>query len=84
MRKCEGVHPGSPRSGVFFDFRACFQGIGQVNEPSWIDKEDCLGFHEQLLARFGGLAGVRDEGLLESALGRPLQAFHYEKCARRQ
>lgn len=49
-----------------------------MNEPTWIDKEDCLGFHEQLLARFGGLAGVRDEGLLESALGRPLQAFHYE------
>jgi death-on-curing protein len=49
-----------------------------MNEPTWVDKEDCLGFHEQLLARFGGLAGVRDEGLLESALSRPQQAFHYE------
>ena len=48
-----------------------------MNEPTWIDKDDCLGFHEQLLARFGGLQGIRDEGLLESALNRPQQLFHY-------
>ena len=33
--------------------------------------------HEELLARFGGLTGVRDEGLLESALGRPQNLFSY-------
>jgi death-on-curing protein len=49
-----------------------------MNEPIWIEKQDCLGFHEQLLSRFGGLSGIRDEGLLESALNRPLQLFHYE------
>jgi death on curing protein len=49
-----------------------------MKEPVWLEKEDCLGFHGQLLARFGGLNGIRDEGLLESALGRPLQLFHYE------
>jgi death-on-curing protein len=48
-----------------------------MKEPIWIEKEDCLGFHGGLLARFGGLDGLRDEGLLESALGRPLQLFHY-------
>lgn len=33
--------------------------------------------HQQLLARFGGLDGIRDEGLLDSALNRPLQLFSY-------
>ena len=33
---------------------------------------------EELLARFGGMAGIRDEGLLQSALGRPLHRFAYE------
>ncbi len=33
--------------------------------------------HEQSLARFGGSAGLRDEGLLDSALGKPLNLFAY-------
>ncbi|MCU0780120.1 MAG: type II toxin-antitoxin system death-on-curing family toxin [Akkermansiaceae bacterium] len=48
-----------------------------MTEPIWIDKDDCLGFHSKLLACFGGLDGLRDEGLLESALERPRQLFHY-------
>jgi death-on-curing protein len=43
----------------------------------WIEKQDCLGFHNALLSRFGGLEGLRDEGLLESALARPLQLVNY-------
>jgi death-on-curing protein len=35
--------------------------------------------HERLLAEHGGSAGVRDDGLLESALGRPQNLFAYEK-----
>jgi death-on-curing protein len=46
-------------------------------DPIWIEKRDCLAFHSQLLARFGGLDGLRDEGLLDSALGRPLQLLNY-------
>ncbi len=46
-------------------------------EPVWIDEREILAFHEELLARFGGAAGIRDAGLLESALNRPLQLFHY-------
>lgn len=46
-------------------------------EPVWIDECEILAFHEELLARFGGAAGIRDTGLLESALNRPLQLFHY-------
>ena len=35
--------------------------------------------HEQSLAHFGGSAGVRDEGLLDSALGKPRNLFAYGK-----
>ena len=48
-----------------------------MKELIWIEKEDCLGFHGALLARFGGLDGLRDSGLLESALARPLQLLAY-------
>jgi len=48
-----------------------------MSEPVWIEKSDCLAFHDALLVRFGGLGGIRDEGLLESAINRPLQLFHY-------
>jgi death-on-curing protein len=44
----------------------------------WIDEEDCLSAHGKLLNHFGGLAGIRDEGLLKSALARPQQLAHYE------
>jgi death-on-curing protein len=37
--------------------------------------------HDRLLAEFGGLAGTRDEGLLESALARPHNVFHYGEDA---
>jgi death on curing protein len=50
-----------------------------VKEPAWIDAADCLAFHEEMLARFGGLAGIRDKGLLDSALNRPLHLFAYGK-----
>lgn len=48
-----------------------------MNEPVWIEQEDCLGFHAALLARFGGLDGIRDTALLESALARPQQLLAY-------
>ena len=38
--------------------------------------EEALYVHEQLLARFGGAPGVRDPGLLESALVRPRSGFY--------
>ena len=36
-----------------------------------------LAIHDLQLSRFGGAAGIRDQGLLESALARPQQLFHY-------
>lgn len=49
-----------------------------MKEPVWITRDAVLAIQEELLARFGGLAGVRDEGLLDSALARPQQRFAYE------
>lgn len=48
-----------------------------MNEPVWVDREDCLAMHEKLLERFGGLKGIRDEELLESALNKPRHLFNY-------
>ena len=50
-----------------------------MSEPVWVDREDCLAMHEKLLERFGGLKGIRDEGLLESALNKPRHLFSYGK-----
>lgn len=50
-----------------------------MKEPIWITRKVVLATQEELLSRFGGLAGVRDEGLLDSALNRPIQLYHYGK-----
>ena len=46
-------------------------------EPVWLDLEAVLAIHDKQIARFGGGSGVRDIGLIESALARPQQLFHY-------
>jgi death-on-curing protein len=46
-------------------------------EPKWIDKRALRLLHEQSVAAFGGARGIRDEGLLESALARPLNLQAY-------
>jgi death-on-curing protein len=50
-----------------------------MKEPRWVLRETVLSLHERLLARFGGLNGIRDEGLLDSALVRPRHRFAYGK-----
>jgi death-on-curing protein len=47
-------------------------------EPDWLTVEDIVAFHEVLIATFGGSTGIRDAGLLESAIGRPRHVFAYE------
>jgi death on curing protein len=47
--------------------------------PQWIGREECLALHDLLLSQYGGCAGLRDGGLLDSALGRPHQLFSYGK-----
>ena len=46
-------------------------------EPEWIDVDVTLAIHDRQLAEHGGGAGIRDRGLLESALARPLNSWSY-------
>ena len=48
-----------------------------MKEPVWITREVVLATQEELLSRFGGLPGLRDSGLLDSALHRPQQLPSY-------
>lgn len=43
----------------------------------WIERALILAIHERQIAEHGGTQGVRDDGLLESALARPLQLEAY-------
>jgi death-on-curing protein len=43
----------------------------------WLEKALVLAIHDRQLAEHGGSGGVRDEGLLESALARPQQLYAY-------
>jgi death-on-curing protein len=47
------------------------------DEPEWLDIEIVLDFHAEQLVLFGGAEGIRDRGLLESALARPQNKFAY-------
>ena len=48
-----------------------------MNEPQWIQQQALVLLHSASLAEFGGLEGIRDPGLLESALNRPRNKFTY-------
>jgi death-on-curing protein len=48
-----------------------------MKEPRWLPKDLILAVHNRQLAEHGGGIGVRDEGLLESALARPQNLFAY-------
>lgn len=45
--------------------------------PLWVDERDVIAVHVRLLEQHGGLPGLRDRGLLESALARPHQHYAY-------
>jgi death on curing protein len=48
-----------------------------MTEPRWIDKRALFLLHDDDLAEHGGLSGLRDEGLLDSALARPRNLLAY-------
>jgi death-on-curing protein len=52
-----------------------------VRKPVWIDERDAVALHDRLLALEGGAAGLRDKGLLQSALARPQQLLAYQAGA---
>jgi len=49
-----------------------------MSDPVWIAIATVLAIHDAQIAQHGGSPEVRDMGLLESALARPLNLFHYE------
>ncbi len=48
-----------------------------MSGPRWLRLEVVLAVHEQQIAEHGGSTGLRDRGLLESALARPQQKAAY-------
>jgi|SRR5215470_10826368 len=46
-----------------------------MNEPQWLDRRVIILLHSESLAEHGGSGGIRDEGLLDSALARPRNQF---------
>ncbi len=48
-----------------------------MNEPLWLGVDLVLDIHSEQLALFGGPDGLRDRGLLESALARPVNKHGY-------
>ena len=49
-----------------------------MDDPIWITSELANAIHHRQLAEHGGAEGVRDPGLLDSALNRPRHLFAYE------
>ena len=49
-----------------------------MTEPEWLTTDLVLAIHDEQLREFGGPAGLRDVGALESALGRARNRWAYE------
>jgi death on curing protein len=49
-------------------------------EPNWLTYEQVLAIHSRQLRRYGGASGLRDEGILRSALERPVAKWQYEQA----
>jgi len=52
----------------------------EAHEPLWITYEQAIAIHSRQLRRFGGAPGLRDEGMLRSALERPINKWTYEQA----
>jgi death-on-curing protein len=48
-----------------------------VSEPVWLFPELVIAFHDEQLREFGGPPGIRDSGMLESAIDRPRNKWSY-------
>src|SRR6201990_3259293 len=54
--------------------------MSESEEPLWITYEQAIALHSRQLRRFGGAAGLRDEGMLRSGLERPVNKWNYEQA----
>ena len=52
-----------------------------MKEPNWLLKSVVIAVHKMLISEHGGVAVLRDEGLLDSALSRPLNRMAYDEQA---
>jgi death on curing protein len=51
-----------------------------MNEPEWLTIAMVVAIHDEQLAIHGGLAGIRDDALLQSALDRPRNKWAHENA----
>jgi death-on-curing protein len=51
-----------------------------VSEPVWLPERAVYIIHDRQITRHGGASGLRDSGLLTSALQRPINKLQYEKA----
>ena len=51
-----------------------------TEEPAWVTYDQVIAMHSRQLRRFGGAPGLRDDGLLRSALERATNKWHYEQA----
>jgi death-on-curing protein len=51
----------------------------EAKVPAWLTYEQVVAIHGLQLRRFGGAPGLRDEGMLHSALERPANKWRYEQ-----
>lgn len=49
-------------------------------EPKWVGYEQVIAIHSRQLRRFGGAPGLRDDGMLRSAIERPINKWRYEQA----
>ena len=54
--------------------------MSEPQEPLWITYEQAIAIHSRQLRRFGGAPGLRDEGMLRSALERPVNKWRYKQA----
>jgi death-on-curing protein len=50
-----------------------------MNQWKWVNRQVLLLLHDESLAEHGGASGLRDEGLFDSALARPVNLALYEQ-----
>jgi death-on-curing protein len=52
-----------------------------MNDPIWLDRQGVILLQSESLAEHGGSSGIRDAGLLDSALARPINKWNYNPAA---
>src|SRR3569833_1701698 len=72
MRASTNIAIRSPRSPN--------EAMSAFAEPRWVTYDQAIAVHAGQLRRFGGAPGLRDEGMLRSALERPVNKWQYEQA----